>query len=148
MKAYLAAAYERRDEMKGVAHVLQTFGHTITSTWVTSHADGPPMSFEQTLVEYRDNTERCGAFGDRDLTDIESADTLIAFTDGEKARGGRHVEFGYALALEKNLYVVGPREVIFHTLPGVAWYPNWARFVMALPDRTGNGIYPVLRPGA
>jgi hypothetical protein len=36
-------------------------------------------------------------------------------------RGGRHVEFGLALAWSKHLIVAGPREHVFHWLPQVRW---------------------------
>lgn len=40
------------------------------------------------------------------------------------ARGGRHVEFGVAVASCKRLVVIGPRENIFHHLPRVEVFPT------------------------
>jgi hypothetical protein len=57
---------------------------------------------------------------------LHKAATLISFTDGAPARGGRHVEFGMAYAWGKRLIVVGPREHVFHALPLVEHYPDWA----------------------
>ena len=60
-----------------------------------------------------------------DLEDVLRADCLVSFTEEPAAgvawaaRGGRHVEFGIALAMGKRLCVVGPRENIFHHLPRV-----------------------------
>ena len=43
-------------------------------------------------------------------------------------RGGRHAEFGIALALGKRVIVIGPRENVFHALPAVERYESWAAF--------------------
>lgn len=48
---------------------------------------------------------------------------------GRASRGGRHVEFGMALALGKRVIVVGPRENVFHLLPEVEVHVNWNDFV-------------------
>jgi nucleoside 2-deoxyribosyltransferase len=61
------------------------------------------------------------------LQDVLSADSIIAFTEEPRSdgRGGRHVEFGVAVAMGKRLIVVGPRENAFHCLSEVAVYPTW-----------------------
>ena len=41
------------------------------------------------------------------------------------SRGGRHVEFGYALATGKKVRVIGPEENVFHGLPGIAHYKSF-----------------------
>ena len=59
---------------------------------------------------------------------MEAADALIAFTERPRAeltRGGRHVEFGMALAWRKRVLVVGPRETVFHTLGQVEHFWKW-----------------------
>jgi hypothetical protein len=45
----------------------------------------------------------------------------------DSGRGGRHVEFGAAVATGKRLIVVGHRENLFHHLPGVEFFdgPKW-----------------------
>ena len=48
-----------------------------------------------------------------------AADTVIIFTEIPNtilATGGRHVEFGLALAQGKRVIIVGPRENVFHYL--------------------------------
>ena len=65
---------------------------------------------------------------------------LIAFSEepraGGASRGGRHVEFGLALAWGKGVVVVGPRENVFHTLPQVEHFWRWPEALSAL---TGEG---------
>jgi len=133
MKVYLCAPYARRPEMQGVSEIMEAQGHIVTSRWV--YSKGPIGTFADTAAEYASNTDTCGRGALRDFEDIREADTLIAFTDGELARGGRHVEFGYAAALGKHLIVVGPRETLFHCLPFVEWLEDWPRFVTYLVEQ-------------
>ena len=61
-------------------------------------------------------------FAREDFEDIMNADAVISFTEvprTTKSRGGRHVEFGIALAAGKKCIIVGPRENVFHCLPWV-----------------------------
>ncbi len=71
-----------------------------------------------------------------DLSDLSAADTLIAFTEYPnsegRGRGGRHVEYGYAMAVGCDLIVVGPRENVFHSLRKVRQYPDWPTCLEAL----------------
>lgn len=68
-----------------------------------------------------------------DLEDLRAADTVISFTDEKGGgKGGRHVEFGVALALEKRLILVGPRENVFHTLPEIEHYPTWRSLAIVM----------------
>ena len=129
-RIYLAAAYERNDEMRGVRDVLVALGYEVTSRWIDQEVSG--------------QTEAAGAselavdpaayvkFAHKDMDDLHAADTVISFTGGgHVGRGGHHIEFGLALAYGKRLVIVGPREHVFHTLPEVEWYPDWSRLVMA-----------------
>jgi nucleoside 2-deoxyribosyltransferase len=73
----------------------------------------------------------------QDLQDVDDADVLIFFSEAAvAARGGRHVEFGYALAKSHRtgypVYVVGPVENIFHRLPGVEVFATWPEALRAL----------------
>ena len=57
------------------------------------------------------------------------ADLLVFFSEaaesGDRGRGGRHVEFGMAYAMGKSIIVIGDRENVFHSLPGVIVAKNW-----------------------
>ena len=50
----------------------------------------------------------------------------------DRGTGGRHVEFGYALALGKALIVVGVRSHVFHELDAVTVVPDVAALVAQL----------------
>ena len=107
MRIYIASRYDRRFEMLGVTAVLMRAGHVVTSRWIEGRGEGPEVEAAA------------------DVEDVLRADCLISFTEEPtehvtwSARGGRHVEFGVALAMGKRLFVVGPRENVFHFLPRV-----------------------------
>ncbi len=131
-KIYLAARYSRNGEMRGVRDVLHGLGHEVTSRWIDCHTDVVgdfSASFTEAVLNER--PEDCAPLGRHDLDDIDRADVVISFT-GSGGKGGRHVEFGYAVALGKRVIVIGPRENVFHTLPQVEHYVSWSRFVMAM----------------
>lgn len=116
MKIYLAARYWRHGEMQEVARQLNQVGHEVTSRWIWgSHqlSDAELATNGPVVHESR--------FAQEDLEDVHAADILVAFAEPlrQPTRGGRHVEFGVALALGKRLIVVGQREHVFHSLPVV-----------------------------
>jgi hypothetical protein len=118
---YIAAAFGRREEMRHYSEELALAGHNCTSTWVfDDDSDDPRVLMENAL---------------RDLHDVCDADTIVLFTETPKAgymTGGRHTEFGYAYANGKRCCLIGPRENIFHHLPGVEQFDTWAKFLEAL----------------
>ena len=117
MRIYIASRYDRRFEMLGITGVLMRAGHSVTSRWIEGRGDGPEVAAAE------------------DFEDVLRADCLVSFTEEPAAgvtwaaRGGRHVEFGLALAAGKRLCVVGPRENIFHFLPRVEVYRNTAELI-------------------
>lgn len=128
-RIYLAAAYQRHDEMCGVRDVLQALDYLVTSRWIDQHGGDQPEAAVGEALKVDDPAH--AQFIAEDLEDIDRADTLISFT-GTGTTGGRHVEFGYALAMGKRLILVGPRENIFHRYEHVEHYETWPRLVMAL----------------
>jgi len=129
LSVYLAARYARRKEMLAIRRVLEAAGHRVTARWVLGlHDTAAGMSDQDAALE--------------DLVDLERADVCVSFTEAGdvagRARGGRHVEFGWALARGKRVIVYGPRENVFHHHPrvevvssivdllGVLARPRWA----------------------
>ena len=114
-KVYLAAAYGRKIEIAGYREELRRLGLTVTSRWMDEpHTPDAGVGGGDTPL----------AFALNDLDDVLAADVLISFTDGTLARGGRHVEYGFALATAKELWIVGPIEHIFHHLADRV-FPSW-----------------------
>ena len=115
---YIASRYGRRQEMLVYAKRLREVGVEVTSRWVEGLHDGLPDA----VCAYDD------------LRDIDKAEALVSFTEtpGDipgRSRGGRHVEFGYALAKGKELHIVGPRENVFHHLLRCYRWPNFESFL-------------------
>lgn len=146
MKIYLAARYSRRLELCGYRAQLQGIGHTVTSRWLNGDHqisdDGQPLGDDgEKLVEGDDGstTERAAAlrskFALEDINDVHHCEMLVAFTEPPRSsasRGGRHVEFGMALAMRKQLVVIGHRENIFHWPDNIPFFADWDAFVPAL----------------
>lgn len=127
MKIYLASRYSRIAEMQAVAADLVALGHTVTSRWIM----GLHAATDDRLEEHAILTRR---FAMEDLEDVHNADCCISFTEPARTgptRGGRHVEFGAALAWGKRCYVIGHRENVFHYLPEARFFPAWKD---ALPE--------------
>jgi hypothetical protein len=129
IRIYLAARYSRNPEMRGVRDALvAAFGFGVTSRWIDLHPDVVgdfTNSFEADVLNA--SPHLCAPLGQHDLDDLDAADWVVSFTGGG-GKGGRHVELGYALARGKRVFVVGPRENVFHTLPVVEHFRSWVDF--------------------
>lgn len=113
MKFYICARYGRREEARELADRLIQLGHQITSTWLWQVEDE---------MLYDNGPLVAGQFAQKDVDEVESGNGIVYLsepTDNVWGRGGRHVEFGVAIAFKKDLYVVGPLENLFHYLPKV-----------------------------
>jgi len=106
MKIYLAAQFKEQDIMIQWSILLREHGHFITSRWLFA-------------TEELTNTSKAYNAATIDLEDIDEAECLISSTlkRGELfTGGGRHIEYGYALAKGKKLINVGGFESVFHNL--------------------------------
>lgn len=132
MKIYLAARYSRHPEMQKCRDDLEALGHVVTSRWIS----GEHATVNDSMFSPGDEkiAER---FAGEDVDDLLVADWVISFTEPQRStnsRGGRHVEFGIALAAGKRCVVVGPRENVFHYLQGVEVYDTWADCMAGLQE--------------
>lgn len=123
---YLAGRYSRKDELALVAEKIETFSEQsllgdaydevvfrVNSRWLTGAHEWSGVFDDDIPMEVQNN------FAREDLNDIANADVMICFTEpaGQGiARGGRHVEFGYAIAHNIPVIIIGPRENIFYSL--------------------------------
>lgn len=146
MRIYLAARYSRRLELCAYRAILEAAGHSVEARWLNgghqiSDVGTPIGEHGERLVEGDDGSTdvRSAAlrsqFATDDYTDVMTCDCLIAFTEPPRSghsRGGRHVEFGLALAWNKRVIVVGPRENIFCWLPHVEHFEAFEDAVACL----------------
>lgn len=140
VKVYLAARYSRKNEIAAYAQELKSMGFEVTSTWTEeTHA---------TNVQLTDITPATHAeYSQRDISEIDAADMMVFFSESPTephVRGGRHVEFGYALAIGLDILIVGPAENIFHYLPesfGIERVDTWLQAKSNLVRRLAtNGM--------
>ncbi len=117
MRIYLAATWESRERMRGTANILRKLGNIVTSRWLEDqHTQGTRAECAQI-----------------DLDDIDRADAIVLFSVGPRGTkfqgGGRCIEFGYAIAREKALILIGEVESVFHELPQVKQFLTFQAFL-------------------
>jgi len=106
VKIYLAANYSMHPEMREHAAALGAHGHEVTSEWINGTHGGDDRA----------------AYARIDLRDVDAADAVIFFSESplhSRTRGGKHVEFGYALAKGKRIFIIGGCYNVFHYLPEI-----------------------------
>jgi len=161
VRIYLAAQYARRLELCGYRDDLKRRGHVVTSRWLAGDhqigADGRILG-EQGETWFEGTSASAAAtrelFARHDLEDITAAEMVIAFTEDPglapaagSARGGRHVELGYALGIRARghrpltIAVVGPRENLFCWLPELRHWEDWPAFLNEM-DAEQAGVLP------
>ena len=104
---YLAGSMARRDELRAVrSHLQDDWGYTVNARWLDSHFEDHEVTSEYLA--------QCAT---EDLRDIDACDVFVLLGEPEgspNTRGGRMVEYGYALAKEKCIVICGRRETVFH----------------------------------
>lgn len=163
MKIYLASRYSRREELAAYRTELEALGHHVQARWLNGEHqlanDGTPIGengaalVEGTLrsgeqLSEHEQSERAAAlrtkFALDDWEDVNAAELVISFTEPPRSkanRGGRHVEYGIALANKARVIVVGHRENIFHWLPVVEFCATWDE-ARALCSNAGADLQP------
>jgi hypothetical protein len=127
---YLASRYSRHPEMQTYAKDLERVGYVVTSRWILGDHD--IRAHGQSEADHY-----MPLWAAEDWQDLRAAEICLSFTEppeqGQgRARGGRHVEMGIALALGKRCLIVGYRENIFHWLPQIEFYPTWPECLATL----------------
>lgn len=130
----MAGAYSRMHELIQYRKELEDAGHTVVSSWLDEERAKAHDAMR--VEEATENVPmEAKSFAEQDREELYSADALIIFSEkpfSGVSRGGRHVEFGMALAWDKPIFVVGPRENVFYTLDEIVVVPTWKDFWSAL----------------
>ena len=118
-RIFLSARYSRLTELNEYAQRLRDNGFIVDCRWLNgSHQliEGDPGAFGEKLAR-------------EDCQDLIDSDIVLCFTEQPRHpstnRGGRHVEFGMAIALKKKILVIGWIENTFHCLPEVRFSENF-----------------------
>ena len=128
MKIYIASRYENKLAVRELAKTLRREKFEIISTWHREQYN-PEIEVDDL------SPAKCRELALRDLTELESCNSLLIYTYGcEKSRGGMHFENGYAFANDKKIYIIGPRVTIFHFLPGVEQFDTVEDFLVEVPN--------------
>lgn len=107
MNVYFSAPFSWRESLKPKRDELIDAGITVVSSWLDT------------------NQGEAAALAELDLFDVRQCDVFVAFIPpNHEGHGGRHVEYGYALAMNKIVMRVGPRENIFYELAGYSTH-SW-----------------------
>lgn len=136
VRIYLASRYSRRLELCEYRNQLKELGFDVQSRWLDGKHQldnvGKPIGDDGEALVEEGECERAAKlrseFAQDDWEDVNAAQIQINFTEPPRSsanRGGRHVEFGIALAKGARVIVVGYRENIFHWLPEVEFYETW-----------------------
>lgn len=108
MKIYLAAMYQWIDKMKVEREKFRAAGFEITADWIESDAVNQARSRHENAT--------------LDLEGVKRADAFVLYTlpiGTMFSSGGRMTELGYAIALNKRIILVGPRENVFCHLDNI-----------------------------
>lgn len=125
---YVAARFDTRDQLlRDVVQPLHAAGHEVTSRWLCAASDEPVLDANDLAADLSAGVVP----GTECLDDIKRADAVVVFTSAPSSTGGYHVEFGYALGLDKLIEVVGPPLNVFHALPSVTRHVTVADFLKA-----------------
>lgn len=136
MRVYLAARYSRLEELRTYRAWCERAGIEVTSRWLDGDhqiLDGQLLGADDAEViegdsQHADAVALRKRFAREDWEDLKRADLVVSFTEPPRSnasRGGRHVEFGAALAWGIRCMVVGPRENVFHCLDAVEVFDTW-----------------------
>jgi hypothetical protein len=126
-RTYLASRYSRRVELQTYVPLFAAVGLQVEARWL----DGKHEQERPDAEEDPRFLARCAL---EDLHDVEAASVIVLFTEHQDAgymSGGRHVEFGFALAHGLRCIVIGPAENVFHHMRFVERYPSLGAFLDA-----------------
>ena len=116
MKVYLAARFDRKDEMKKLSLILISLGIGVTSRWLDEVSN--TLCFAQ-RERFMEDTAQI------DADDVYAADTLVRFSDdlslpvvsSRWCTGSRMEETGMAYAWGKRIVIVGGNQSLFDRFP-------------------------------
>ena len=138
MKIYLAARYSKRPTLYKWGEQLEALGHEIVSRWSKRGGDHNKVAG----LSPKAATSERQRFAAEDLEDIQNCQLMISLMEEPRnnSRGGRHVEFGYADALGKNLVIIGQRETVFHEQIHIEQFDTFEEFFASFERHTRHPV--------
>ena len=123
MKIHLASRFEDRFRMREVRSELMSIGHVVTSQWLEH---GMEVTSLDPLKDLHEEASK-------DLRNVNEANIFVLFND-HKGGKGRWVELGFALALNKHIIVIGPKNCVFLHLGIVLNFDSWGEAFIYIRD--------------
>ena len=135
MKVYLASFFDTRTRIRPYADQIWHKGHEVVSSWLNETAKPELMTKEEFWKK----------LAIKDLAEVKQADMIIVDTLDVTPRGGREVEYGFALAhfQTKHAWIVGPVRNVFHELADKR-FDSWEECLNAIPTIANNAPNPVV----
>jgi hypothetical protein len=125
-KVYLAASWLRREEMQSVAQELRTAGLEVDVHWLDQYDSHKQKSHLNNARADIRGVRECDVF-------VRYSDDLsLPLVPSKLATGGRFVEQGIAMTLDKEIFVVGGKQCIFDELPKVTHVKDTAHLLREL----------------
>lgn len=128
MRIYLAASFSTKVSANLRADEIRSRGHEITSSWLSATNDSDPL----------DDAGICVTAALTCFADIARADLLIQVVP-PRTSPGKYVELGIAVALQKEIVIVGGIASVFHYHPAViARCCDWEEVFIVLSERSNS----------
>ena len=108
MRIYTAATFSEQLRIRSHKETLIQMGHTVLSTWLEEAVR--PEGITESQFEHK--------MAMKDLQEVAACDCMILDVASPSKTAGKMVEYGFALAKHKLIYVVGtpPAHAIFLSL--------------------------------
>lgn len=129
MKIYLSSAFSNQSDMRLIRDVIHKTSHRVISSWLDV------VRSCVVVAQIQQASECLANYALNDRIDIADADVFVMFTGEPSTYGGRHTEFGYALALGKRCVIIGPRENLFHATIDVTQLNDIPQLLQWLDER-------------
>jgi len=128
MRIYIAT--QKQENARPVRDAIVAAGHVCTASWIdlSGYASIPGTDAQRSEAALTCEREVRGA----------EVLILVSEPDGERVRGGKHVETGMAIALGKPVIVIGTRENVFHWHAAVRVVPDAAGAIALLQEAAGG----------
>ena len=135
MDVYIASWFDTRIRLREPADQIWRKGHTVVSSWLNETAKPELMTKQEFWKK----------LAIKDLAEVKQADLIIVDTLDITPRGGREVEYGFALAhfQTKNAWIVGPIRNVFHELADRR-FDSWEEALEAIPSVANDAPNPIV----
>lgn len=121
MKIYISS-HSRKLGNKIAELIVQRTGHKINARWLD-------MPYTPTSSMTHVDKQQAA---DVDLSDIYSSDILILVSGKDKYSGGKFVEAGFAIGLNKQVIILGQRENVLLYAPGTLLFEEFEDMLLFL----------------